>query len=98
MKQEKLAKIFKALSNKQRLELFMTMYKTCTKGCVTNECCGIKKAFTHACDWLKLSKSTISHHLKELQNAGLINCTRVGQSSYCEVNKEALKDVQNFLK
>jgi ArsR family transcriptional regulator, arsenate/arsenite/antimonite-responsive transcriptional repressor len=95
-----LAKIFKALSNEQRLNLFKMLYEW--NGVINpNEeiCCdGVDRCFTKACCSLDLSRSTISHHMKELQNAGLITFTRNGQSFVCKINPEALKAVREFLK
>lgn len=62
------------------------------------ECCPVRKAFTTACGSLGLARSTVSHHFKELQNAGLITCTREGQAFLCEVNPEAVEAVRAFLK
>ena len=103
MKTTSLAKVFKALSNEHRLELFRLIYGQCKaeesraqeagKGC----CEGIEKAFTKACGCLDLSRSTISHHFKELQNAGLITCTRQGQTFMCQVNEESVEAVRSFL-
>ena len=97
-----LAKIFKALSNEQRLKLFYLLYewqkeefnKEGEKKC----CFGVEKAFTKACNCVNLSRSTISHHIKELQNAGLVECTRNGQMLYCKVNDEVIKSIKNFIK
>ncbi|HEY9843998.1 MAG: ArsR/SmtB family transcription factor, partial [Candidatus Sericytochromatia bacterium] len=61
-------------------------------------CCVINKAFTRACERFALSRSTLSHHFKELQNAGLIHCERKGQSFECQVNPEAVELVRRFLK
>jgi ArsR family transcriptional regulator len=106
------SKIFKALSNEQRLKIFMMIYKNCctpegsaigsefrfkdesfcsTKG-------EIEKAFTKICDCMNLSRSTVSHHFKELQNAGLITCEREGQTYRCRTNKEAIDAIHNLLK
>ncbi len=66
-----------------------------------SSCCingGIEKAFTKICDCMKLSRSTISHHFKELQNAGLINCEREGQTYRCRINEETVNAVKGFLK
>ena len=74
------SKIFKALSNEQRLKIFMMIYKNCCapEGSQigsefrfkdeSSSCCvkgGLEKAFTKICDCMSLSRSTISHHFKE---------------------------------
>lgn len=98
-----LAKVFKALSNPQRLKLFKMIYQG-FKGPHQEKkkklacCAGIEKAFTTACSCMNLSRSTISHHFKELQNAGLITCERRGQAYYCEVNPAAVDAIQGFMK
>ncbi len=102
MKTLNLVKIFKALSCEQRFNLFKALYEWCEEGeCMDGEytCTdGIEKCFTKACCCMNLSRSTISHHFKELQNAGLITYTRKGQSFMCKINKEAILEIQNFLK
>ena len=111
MKLSNYTKIFKALSNEQRLKIFMMLYKNC---CVPEgskvmaefhikgePCCAVKggmeKAFTKICDCMNLSRSTISHHFKELQNAGLITCEREGQLYRCRVNKDVIDSIKSFL-
>lgn len=102
MKELDLVKIFKALSCEQRLYLFKALYEWCQSDhCNEGDfaCAdGIGKCFTKACCCMSLSRSTISHHFKELQNAGLISYTRNGQSSMCKINMEAVELIQNFLK
>lgn len=65
-------------------------------------CCPIagtlEKAFTKVCDCMNLSRSTVSHHFKELQNAGLITCEREGQTYRCRVNEDAVNSIKDFLK
>ena len=101
MEQLDLAKIFKALSNEKRLMLFKNLYewgKCDIKDEQTFDCCsGIKKAFTKACSCTDLSRSTISHHFKELQNAGLITSLRDGQTISLKVNEEAVQLIKKFL-
>jgi ArsR family transcriptional regulator len=106
------SKIFKALSNEQRLKIFMMIYKNCCSpegaevgsefrlkeesSCSVRG--GIDRAFSKICDCMNLSRSTISHHFKELQNAGLITCEREGQTYRCWVNEEAVSAIKKFLK
>ncbi|MCK5023279.1 MAG: helix-turn-helix transcriptional regulator [Candidatus Aenigmarchaeota archaeon] len=111
MKLSRYSKIFKALSNAQRLKIFMMIYKNCCSPDGSNvgsefrlkgaACCsdknGLEKAFTRICYCMDLSRSTISHHFKELQNAGLIICEREGQTYRCRVDEEAVKDIKTFL-
>ncbi len=102
------AKIFKALSNEQRLNIFMMIYKGCCgpEDTIninkTDSCCekikgSIDRAFSKACDCMSLSRSTISHHFKELQNAGLITCEREGQTFRCRINEDAVASIKKFL-
>ncbi len=110
MKLSNYTRIFKALSNEQRLKIFIMLYKNCClpeasrigkefaiKG---GACCAsgeMERAFTKICDCMDLSRSTISHHFKELQNAGLITCEREGQGFRCRVNAEVINDIKKFL-
>ena len=97
MKTSDMAKIFKALSSEQRLKLFKMIYYWNETVEVEKGCCGgVEKSFTRACDCMNLSRSTISHHFKELQNAGLINCTRSGQFFSCTINKEIIEEIKKF--
>ena len=101
MSKYNVVKIFKALSCEQRLYLFKALYEWCeteeNKGGEYINTEGLDKCFTKACCCMNLSKSTISHHFKELQNAGLISYTRNGQSFSCKINREAVAEIQNFL-
>jgi len=104
MEQSNLPKIFKALSNEQRLKLFQLIYTNQMEKSVNKDlpCLGgqggVEKAFTMACEYLNISRSTVSHHMKELVNAGLISTTRNGQSFICKINMEAVKAIQHFLR
>jgi ArsR family transcriptional regulator len=44
----------------------------------------------------KISRSTLSHHFKELENANLIVCERQGQSMHCKVNEEVIAAIKDF--
>jgi ArsR family transcriptional regulator len=98
------AKIFKALSNEQRLKIFIMIYKQCcqAKGASGKASLGkggsVEKAFSMVCECMNLSKSTISHHIKELQHAGIVSCERFGRNFRCTVNKEAFNAIKEFFK
>ncbi len=103
------SRIFKALSNEQRLRIFMMIYEQSSRGSKEaavfpespekkSSCCPIEKAFTKVCACMDLSRSTISHHFKELQNAGLITCERDGQMFRCRVNEDMIGVLKDFLK
>ncbi len=89
-----MVKIFKALSSEQRLKILEMLFKLGK----SDECCvPVEKGFSKACEQIEISRSTISHHFKELENAGLISCERQGQSILCKVNEEALEQIRHFM-
>jgi len=112
MKLSNYVKIFKALSNEQRLKIYLMIYENCCAPSGSKvgsafrfkdgSCCtakgGIERAFTKICDCINLSRSTVSHHFKEMQNAGLITCEREGQTYRCRVNEESAAAIKAFLK
>ena len=93
MDTKELAKIMKALSNPNRLELYLKIVKESQSdfeaGC---ECfiTDIKKK-------LKIGAPTISHHLKELANADLIITERRGKFLVAQPNLRVLKEVTEIL-
>lgn len=74
----RLAPVFKALGDPVRLRM-VSMIAAQPELCV----CEITPAFD-------LSSGTISHHLKLLREAGLVDCERRGTFVYYWVNPEAL--------
>ncbi|MFH1911324.1 MAG: ArsR family transcriptional regulator [Pseudomonadota bacterium] len=47
---------------------------------------------------LDIVPSTVSHHLKELRQAGLIKMKRSGQKIECWVDPEIIKELEFFFK
>ncbi len=86
-----LAKIYKALSNENRLEIFLSILKSDQKNFETGCDCAISLIMQK----LGIGAPTISHHLKELSNAGLIETKREGKFLVAHVNKETLNDIKN---
>lgn len=70
----KLAKVLKALSHPKRLELFFKIAEKREADFETD--CECECFVTDMINLLKLGAPTISHHIKELENAGLITTER----------------------
>lgn len=81
----RLAPVFKALGDPVRLRM-VSMIAAQPELCV----CEITPAF-------HLSSGTISHHLKLLREAGLVDCERRGTFVYYWVNPEALRVLSTLL-
>jgi ArsR family transcriptional regulator len=93
------AEKFKALSNPNRLKIFLRLVTDCcltisedetevrSQGCA---CVGDIGKF------LGIVPSTISHHLKELRQAGLIKMERRGQKIECWIDPETVTAMKAF--
>ena len=97
---EKFAEIFKALSNPNRLKIFLRLITCCQPGTVTSinpetgtEGCACVGELGQDLD---IVPSTISHHIKELRQAGLIRMERHGQKIECFVDPATLNALQGF--
>ena len=85
----RLAKILKALSHPKRLELFFKIADQ-HEAQFDNGCeCFISEMIGS----LKLGAPTISHHIRELENAGLISAERKGKYLSVRVKEETVAEV-----
>lgn len=87
------AAIFKALSNPHRLQIYTILTGCCEPGslCSADEvmsCC-----VGDLDSQLNIASSTLSHHLKELNRAGLIEMQRDGKQVFCSINPSTLAEV-----
>lgn len=89
-----MAKVFKALSNPNRLELYLQIVKKHEASYKTNYGCLI----CEIAESLNIGAPTISHHLKELTNAELIFTERKGKYLVARVNEEMVSEVNELLK
>lgn len=92
-----IARLFKALSDPNRLKIIQLLRECCPDGCQVTAS-GERNTVSRLADHIDLSLSTVSHHLKELRNAGLIVCQKRGQTVYCAANQELLDDLIRYLK
>ncbi len=81
----RLASMFKALGDPVRLRM-ASMIASRPEVCV----CEITPAFD-------LSSGTISHHLKTLREAGLVDCERRGTFVYYRIEPEAVQSLRALL-
>lgn len=93
MNAKKMAEIFKALSNEKRLEIFLQILKS------------ERKSFPETCDCfvseiigkIGIGAPTVSHHLKELSSAGLIETEKNGKFLVARVNRKVLAEIRDAL-
>ena len=85
---KRLARQLKALGHPNRLQLFLNL--------VEESQLDLAKGRTHDCFLAKLlggldiNAPTVSHHVKELADAGLIDTERQGKQLICSVRPDAL--------
>jgi len=89
--------MFKALGNPHRLALFHRLTSCCPPGTVCNaeqaeSCFSVGQLG----EGLEIAPSTLSHHLKELNRAGLIEMRRNGKNVECWIEPEVLNTLASF--
>lgn len=91
---KKLLKIFKALSNPHRLQLFLEIRKE-------HQRLAEEEAERNVCflaplaEALGIGAPTVSHHLKELVNAELVETEKEGKFVLCKPNEETLAEIKD---
>ncbi len=88
-----MAKAFKALSNPNRLTIYLEILKRqqidADKTC---EGCLIAEVMTD----MDIGAPTVSHHVKELVNADLIEVERKGKFVSCQINSIMHEQLRHF--
>lgn len=90
----RLSKAFKALANPNRLQLFLNLLEESRLD--------LAKGRVHDCFLAGLLKNlnigapTVSHHVKELENAGLIETHKEGKQLICTIRPEAMTELAHL--
>jgi DNA-binding transcriptional ArsR family regulator len=88
---------FQALSNPNRLAIFLHLIACCPPGTSCGFDDEVKRCVTDLGKGLNIAQSTISHHIKELRRVGLIHVAKKGRYTECWVDGETVTRLANLL-
>jgi ArsR family transcriptional regulator len=92
-----LSRAFKALSDENRLKI-LALVREGELACAGGENgCDETRCLTDLVEVLGVSQATVSHHVKELVDAGLIVTRKRGRWVHCQVNGEGIARLSEFL-
>lgn len=94
---EQVAEMFKALSNPNRLSIFLRLISCCPPGTRYRDEDQGRRYVGELGKELNIVPSTVSHHVKELRRAGLIRVERHGKNIECWVDETALTALADLL-
>ncbi len=83
---EKVNKIFKAIADPTRREIFHVLVAA-----------GTALSVNQVSEKFDMSRQGVSKHLKLLREAGMVQVESVGRETYCHADAQPLKEVQNWL-
>lgn len=90
------ADTFRALSNPHRLALFQRLMHCCAPGTRCDAEQEVRLCVGELGQGMAIAPSTLSHHLKELHRAGLIQMQRQGKTIQCWVEPSVLETISQF--
>ena len=90
-----LAEMFKALGNPHRLSIFHRLTCCCQPG-TRCDVEAVRFNVGQLGEGLDIAPSTLSHHLKELHRAGLIQMERQGKQVKCWIEPRVLDRLAGF--
>lgn len=94
---DRFAGIFKALSNPNRLKILLELSQCSgSQGQLSTTVDQVENCQREFAVSLGLAPSTISHHFKELRQAGLLNVWREGKNMYVRVDTQVLASVRSL--
>jgi ArsR family transcriptional regulator, arsenate/arsenite/antimonite-responsive transcriptional repressor len=94
---ERVSQMFKALSNPHRLHIFLRLISCCPPGTRCAWDSEAKRYVGELAEEVDIVPSTVSHHIKELRNAGLIKAVRQGKNIECWVDPDVVHTLAELL-
>jgi ArsR family transcriptional regulator len=89
---ERLARAFKALSNPNRLQIYVEILRRQRQSIGPEHSCALYDFINS----LEIGAPTVSHHIKELVNAGLIRVEREGKYLACSLDDDTRRALGAF--
>jgi len=89
---ERLARAFKALSNPNRLQIYVEILRRQRQSIGPEHSCALYDFINS----LEIGAPTVSHHIKELVNAGLIRVEREGKYLACALDEDTRRGLGEF--
>lgn len=94
---DRFAEIFRALSNPNRLRIFLRLISCCPPGTKCSTDTAVRQCVGDLGKGLEIDPSTVSHHIRELRQSGLIRMERSGKNILCWVDPETALATANLL-
>ncbi len=94
---ERFAQMFKALANPHRLAVFLRLMTCCPPGTVCDSEDEARRFVGEIGQDLGIAPSTLSHHIKELRQAGLLRVERRGKNIQCWLDSEMVAGLADLL-
>jgi ArsR family transcriptional regulator len=93
---ERVARVFQALGNPNRLQILLRLVDCCGPGesCTKDQIGAFVGELGRD---LGIAPSTVSHHIRELHQSGLIRMERRGRNIACRPAPEILRTLAEFL-
>lgn len=91
------AEIFRALSNPNRLRIFLRLISCCPPGTKCSTDTAVRQCVGDLGQGLAIDPSTVSHHIRELRHSGLIRMERSGKHMLCWVDPQTALDTAKLL-
>lgn len=92
-----LSRLFKALSDENRLRILLAIQENDYRCASAQRQCRNGTCIKELAGSLRITVPTVSHHVKQLINAGLVSVRKEGRWVYCRIDQKAFNAARKFL-